>query len=180
MSKPAISRVNLFIALVGGVATAMGITIGRDDAAAPVLVALSLVLALGWYTINRLVRRNLVTDDYLTQMGRLRGVFKRVHPLLGGLLPFEGKVPKGRRLKPSYFLIPNSGGLIEVVLLINAALAGAVAGLLAAYLALDPRVSSGIGVAVAAAAWFALLRYVNWRYRGKVRASDTSARRTAG
>ena len=89
------SRVNLFIALVGGVATAMGITIGRDDAAAPVLVALSLVLALGWYTINRLVRRNLVTDDYLTRWAAFAGSLNGSIRCSAGFCPSRARCPRG-------------------------------------------------------------------------------------
>ena len=121
-------RVNFFISLVTAVigalvafATTQESALEPDIVKAVTLYALLALFLLGFVTLQRLVKRNLVTDEYKRAMDTIRQEFKKGDPELAAYIPFK-------KIKPRK---PGQGGLVEMVSLINSLILAALAAIVA-------------------------------------------------
>jgi hypothetical protein len=131
------SRVNIFLAVAGAVLAALGLSENITNLPATMqaktvtAAALFLVLGFGWFTLIRLIHRNLVTDDYLRKLGRLRCAFVHAHPEVEVWLPFRCQMDReNRKLEWQHMIWPPKAGLVELVCFVNAMTAGGVAAIL--------------------------------------------------
>lgn len=120
-------RVNFFITLVTAVIAALVAlvtsqeeTFKKENAYAIAVYALLALLSFGIITLLRMIRRNQVTDEYKQALGMIRGYFRNWDERLQNYRPFESKARK-----------PGTGGLVDMVALINSLIAGALGALLA-------------------------------------------------
>lgn len=165
-------RVNIFIVVAGAVLAALGLSekvteLPTESQALPVAaLGLILVLGFGWFTLVRLVHRNLNTTDYLNKLERLRCAFVRAHPEVRERLPFPcGKGLKKRKLKWRWMLLPKKAGLVELVCFVNALVGGFLAAVL--LLTVVPSESAAIVACLFATllVWVLQFRFVRARYR---------------
>jgi hypothetical protein len=162
------ARVNIFVAAAGAVLAAIGFTNGPQSALGPAtsFLAICFIVVLGWFTLNRIIRRNLVTDDYLIRISSLRRTFEAHCPELVGKLPFPTNLMTiERRLKLRSFAIPDRGGLAEVTIFINGAVVGALLAIFASWITNYIAVIAGSALGATILAWAGQFVYVNWRYR---------------
>jgi hypothetical protein len=131
------SRVNIFFIASAGLLAAIGLSedvtvfIKEKEAQYAGIFALLLMLIYGWFTLTRLVHRNLVSDSYLRKLGRLRYAFLMQYPQLRDWLPFPAKRDRlNRGLAWSDFVVPAKAGLLEFICLVNALVAGGLVAML--------------------------------------------------
>lgn len=162
-------RVNFFItlttAVIGGLAAIWKVSDGGVD---PKLIGFGLVAVLlfGIITLVRIIRRNLVTDEYLRGLGRIRKYFAdrdpKRDPEIQLFLPYPPYDDKARTKEWKDILSPGTGGLVEMVALVNSFILAALFMLLAHYRPWWVIVPLGlIGFVVA---WFYQFVYVMYRY----------------
>ena len=119
-------RVNFFITLVTAVLAALvALATSKQGLIAanrlPLVVAYALLalLAFGLVTLLRMIRRNQVTDQYKRALDTIREYFKQADPALATYQPFARR--RRRRLL--------TGGLVEMVSLVNSLILAALVGL---------------------------------------------------
>jgi 8-oxo-dGTP pyrophosphatase MutT (NUDIX family) len=121
-------RVNMFIAVSGGVGAALGLLIGKDavfdvEKEVTVIVALIVLLTLGYATLLRVVTRNAASDQYKRRLNRVRQYFlEGPDDVLRHVLPFEPFEPASRR--PASARALGRGGWFETMALVEAVIAG--------------------------------------------------------
>jgi len=150
-------RVSTFLAIAGAVGAALAFGIAKDDGwnpgrrSAPIIVALIVMLVVGVLTLERVVRRNVLADQYKEQLARIRTYFVQKDDPRLRLLPFN---PYAKRERHKAFSI--GGGWFELLAVVDAL----VAGLLGAALVNTGTWLSEIAVCIVsgAATWVAL----NW------------------
>ena len=117
-------RLNFFITLVTAViAGLVALTTGRDegllantDVYMITVYVLFALLIFGIITLQRMIRRNLVTDQYKRAQDQIRNIFRRAYNKeLDDYKPFETGKP--RKL--------GRGGLVEAVAIINSLIVAA-------------------------------------------------------
>ena len=120
-------RVNFFISLVTAVIGALvAFATTKESALDPGLIkaitiyAVLALFLLGLVTLQRLVKRNLVTDGYKRSMDTIREHYKQADGRLTSYAPFP-PIPSRK---------PGQGGLAEMVSLINSLLAAALAAII--------------------------------------------------
>ncbi|MFQ6102202.1 MAG: hypothetical protein ACE5OS_13360 [Anaerolineae bacterium] len=163
-------RVNFLITLVTAVTAGLvtlatskeGDFLQEGDVYLITVCALLALLLIGLVTLLRMIRRNKTTDRYKRAMNMIRGHFRD-----GGLqdyYPFgrdeEGKDKVGTRQQ-------GTGGLVDLVSLINSLIAAALCALLSrsySQLIMVTALSGFAGFAVASIIQF---RYVKRRYEAK-------------
>ena len=164
-------RVNIFLVVAGAVLAALGLSqnvtdLLRKSEALPVAaLALFFIHIFGWFTLIRLVHRNLNTTDYLNKLQRLRCAFVKLHPELGEWLPFPcGTGLEKRELKWRWMLLPEKAGLVELVCFVNAMIGGLLAAVL--LLMVVPSGPAAIVACLFAAllVWVLQFRFVRRRY----------------
>ena len=155
-------RVNTYLAVVGGLAAALTFTTGdsglfKGSTASATVAVLVLMLAFGMITMLRVVKRNKDADDYKRRLARIRRYFVPTKddarlPLLA-FNPFDA--PETRN--PFRFW---KGGWFEIVALMNALTAAALAAVVAhRYRAQwQPVVVIAVAAGAGAAAWYAFNR----------------------
>lgn len=149
-------RVNTYLAVVGGLAAALTFTTGdqglfKASSLSATVAALALMLAFGIITMLRVVRRNKDADDYKRRLARIRRYFVPTkHDARFPLLAFDPfDAPRTR--DPFRFW---TGGWFEIVALLNALTAAALAAVVAHrfYAAWRPVVA--IAAVAGAGAWY--------------------------
>ena len=161
-------RVTFFITLVTAAAGALGFFGDKVDPAFggpwPVLTAGALfaLFLFGIQTMRRVVQRNVSSDGLKLRLDRIRRYFtgrqvRRIRPFLS----YDPDEPTGRDFKP--WPLMGSGGWLDTVVLVNAVLAGAIAGLVT--WKLDQQSRIGITIAGFGASWLALHRAGNRLHR---------------
>lgn len=120
-------RVNVFLGLVASISVASGLAVEAleptsFDVRWIIAAATVLLIPVGWMTLTRLARRNLVTTEYLCKMRKIRTFFADLDPEIAGHLPYPptGRAPERRR--ESRYGIEH-GGLVEIVAFANCGLA---------------------------------------------------------
>lgn len=121
-------RVNVFLAVSGGVAAALGFLIGREavfnvQEQVAVIVALSVLLVLGYGTLLRVLMRNAASDHYKRRLNRVRQYFLQgPDDVRRHVLPFAPFEPTSRR--PASAKALGRGGWFETMALVVALIAG--------------------------------------------------------
>ena len=130
------------------------------------LFGLILVFLFGNATLVRIVRRNLATHDYLRALGRIRGYFTEKHPEIEkGLfyLPYDDQPKRQKTLRDILSL--GTGGLVEMVALVNSLILAALCTL---YARCHPWwMVVSVGVIGFAGAWIYQFLYVMYTYDKK-------------
>jgi ADP-ribose pyrophosphatase YjhB (NUDIX family) len=127
-------RVNVFIAVCGGVGTALGFLVGKDAAfdvekQIAVIVALSVLLLLGYGTLLRVVSRNAASDQYKRKLNRVRQYFLHgPDDVRRYVLPFGPFEPRSRPSASHRGL--GRGGWFETMALLEAVVAGALGAMI--------------------------------------------------
>jgi hypothetical protein len=96
------------------------------DAGLLVGLALSALLALGLVTLQRMLRRNIVTDEYKNAMDQIRKYFKTWDTLIKEYEPFR----KDNKENDPEVREPGRGGLADMVAVINSVVVAGLALLL--------------------------------------------------
>jgi hypothetical protein len=119
-------RAMFFMTLAGATGTALAFLLGKDSALPPeargrlLTGALSILLAVGYLTLLRIVQRNRASDRYKRALNRLRRYF--VHDARRVFLAFDPYEPE-RRVPPSWASL-GKGGWLETIALVEAVVAG--------------------------------------------------------
>jgi hypothetical protein len=130
------SRANIFLAIAGGTCAAIGLTEStRLQSTTPgslvPIVVLPALIVLGCMTLSRLIQRNLMSTKYIVGLSRLRGLMLQREPWLHDLLMFPPEKVEHRKISWPADLLPwRRGGVVEMVSVVNALLAGGTAALL--------------------------------------------------
>lgn len=156
-------RVNFFILLATAVISALAALEKIDSENISLLTAFALLalLSIGIVTLQRMLRRNRVTDEYKEAMKIIRGYFKEWDPRLEMYQPLKG-VSKPRK--------PKTGGLVDLVAVMNSIIVAACCALILARLYSRPSAELfGIGIFVITGfiAWFAQDKYITYYYGRK-------------
>lgn len=174
-------RVNFFItittAVVAGLAAIWKVSDGGFDLTL-IIFGLAAVLLFGIVTVVRIIRRNLVTHEYLRALGRIRRYFTDRDPkilLHLPYLPYDDKPQRTKKWEWADILSLGTGGLVEMVALINSLILGAIGAILGmSFVRCQPwYVFISIGFCTAISAWVAQFGYVVYRYeKGKPKKED--------
>jgi hypothetical protein len=163
-------RLSFFLAIVTAVLGAMALLIDVDRVRAGridplIFVALGAILVLGLLTLARIVRRNLASSAELRAAGRLRRFFVDRDPAITRYLYYGAYDDRPVRARDWRQLLSiGTGGYVETIALINAALAATIA-LLAVIAAGWSMLSRSVLALIAAAlAWTLQFWYVKQRY----------------
>ena len=159
-------RVNFFItlttAVIGALAAIWKISIDGID-----LIFLSFGLAFvflsGIVTLARIIRRNLITHEYLRALGRIRKYFADINPKIQPFLPYppcDDRPQREKKWKDICSL--GTGGLVEMVSLVNSLVVAAIC-MLAGY-GYPWWVFVPFGLLGLVTAWIGQFRYVMYRY----------------
>lgn len=165
-------RVNFFITLTTAVMGALvALSEALDGELDPIFVFFGLVaiLLFGVVTLMRIIRRNLITHEYLRILGRIRRYFADRDPKIQLYLPYPpyDDQPQRKRewkgWKRCYTIFSlGSGGLAEIVALVNSLIVAAFCALLAISFSRWITVLSGlVGFATA---WICQFIYIKDRY----------------
>jgi 8-oxo-dGTP pyrophosphatase MutT (NUDIX family) len=128
-------RAKFFLTLVAGAGAVLAFVLGDrtayqpDQIAWPVVLVLVALLAVGNFVLRRIAKRNKTTDEYKEHLRRMRGWFtpNRHDPRRAWVAFDPFREPEAREF--SYWG-PKTGGWVEMVLLVNAMLAGILVGAL--------------------------------------------------
>lgn len=165
-------RFNFFIALTTAVIGALvAIPKVYDGEVDPIFFffVLVAVFLFGVVTLVRIIRRNMVTDEYLRRLGRIRRYFADRDPKIQLYLPYPPFDDQPQRKKEwkgwkKWYMIFSlgKGGLAEMVALVNSLIVAA----LCVLLAISPsRVIIGLsGLVGFTAAWIVQFIYIKHRY----------------
>ena len=127
-------RVNLFLALTTAViaASVAAATKGSDNTSTTISLlicgGLLAVLLFGIFTLKRIIRRNLDTDDYKRSADRVRKYFVERDANIGPYLPFDPY--EGLKPRETKILALGNGGLERTVALLNSFIAASLVGLI--------------------------------------------------
>lgn len=163
-------RVNFFItittAVVAGLAAIWKVSDGGFDLAL-IIFGLAAVLLFGIVTLVRIIRRNLVTHEYLRALGRIRGYFAKRDRKIRNILPYPPYDDQPQREKKRKDILSlGTGGLVEMVALVNSLILAAIFMLLAR--CRPWWVLVVLGLVGFLAAWIYQFIYVMYRYhKGK-------------
>jgi len=169
-------RVNFFITLTTAIVAALAaVWKVASDTVDPIFFFFGLVLVFlfGAVTLVRIIRRNLVTHEYLRSLGRIRRYFVDMDPKIQLFLPYppcDDRPQRKKEWKDLWRL--GTGGLVEMVSLVNSFI-------LAAIFMLAGRcypwwVVVLFGLIGFVAAWIGQFRYVMYRYeQAKKKISET-------
>lgn len=169
-------RFNFFIALttavIGALVAIPKVFDGEVDTIFFFFVLLAVFL-FGVVTLVRIIRRNLVTDEYLRGLGRIRRYFADRDPKIQLYLAYPpyGEEPQHKKewkgWKKFYTIFSlGKGGLVEMVVLVNSLIAAAFCVLLA----ISPsRLIIGLSLLVSSlagftTAWIVQFIYIKYRY----------------
>lgn len=162
-------RVNFFITLVtAAIAALVGLTTSKQGGlrAADIyfisIFALLALLLFGIVTLLRMIRRNLVSDEYKQAMEMIRSHFRNLDERLQSYRPFT----KGKSLG----LV--TGGLVDMVTLVNSIIAAALAALLG--FSHPGWVIGLLGLIGFIVAWIVQFTYIKYRY-GRARSTKANA-----
>jgi 8-oxo-dGTP pyrophosphatase MutT (NUDIX family) len=160
-------RVTFFMTLAGAAGTALAFLLGEDadvrpDVVHPLVVSvLIIVLTVGYFTIARVVTRNLTSDRFKSSLNRIRRHFldgpddPRV-----AFLAFD---PFKREMRPRpRWTSVGRGGWLETVVLVESVVFGALVAMLVPT-STWPR-DGMLAAAAALIAWVLLLGEANRRY----------------
>jgi len=158
-------RINFFVTLVtAAIAALVALVTGKQGSLRTAEVhfiaifALLTLLAFGIVTLLRMIRRNLVSDEYKQAMAMIRNHFRNLDERLSGYQPLT----RGK----SFALV--TGGLVDMVLLVNSTIVAALVALLASFY---PGWIIGVLVLIGfTAAWIVQLMYVRHCYQKAKRA----------
>jgi hypothetical protein len=159
-------RVNFFILLATAVISALAALEKIDFENTSLLTAFALLalLSIGVVTLQRMLRRNRVTDEYKEALKKIRGYLKEPDPRLETYQPLDG-VSEPRKSK--------TGGLVDLVAVMNSIIVAAFCALFLSRLCSGPGaelVSIALFVSTGFVVWFAQEKYI--AYYGS-RKSDT-------
>ncbi len=159
-------RVNFFITLTTAViGTLAAIWEVANDGIDRIFFFLGLVLVFlfGIVTLVRIIRRNLVTHEYLRALGRIRRYFADTDPAIQRFLPYPPYDDRPQREKKwKDVLSLGTGGLAEMVSLVNSLI---LAGIFALAGQCRPWwVLVLLGFLGFMAAWIGQFWYVMYRY----------------
>jgi 8-oxo-dGTP pyrophosphatase MutT (NUDIX family) len=124
-------RVTIFLTLTAGAGAVLAFVLGDDpyDPAAiswPIVVVLLALLVFGQFVLKRVVTRNLTTDQYKAKLNRIRKWFTpNEHDPRRAWVAFDPFTSLTERSVS--FWGPGKGGWLEILILINSILAGALA-----------------------------------------------------
>lgn len=176
-------RFNFFIALTTAVIGALAAIPKVFDGEVDLIFfffGLVAVFLFGVVTLVRIIRRNLVTDEYLRRLGRIRRYFRDRDPKIQLYLPYPPYDDKPQREKEwngwkrcyTTFSL-EKGGFAEMIALVNSLIVAALCALLAISLS---RLIIGLsGLVGFTAAWIVQFRYIKRRYdnaKEKIKAKD--------
>ncbi len=165
-------RVTFFMTLAGAAGAALAFLLGDDADLRPsvvqplVVCTLMIVWAVGYFTLARVVHRNLASDRYKRALNRMRRYFltgsEDPHVVFLAFDPFKSPI----RQRPSWTSI-GRGGWLETLVLVESLISGALAAVLVPTSTwwLDATVA----VIAAFVSWVLLLREANRRYNMKDR-----------
>jgi hypothetical protein len=171
-------RVTFFLTLTSGIIAVVGFLVRPTDGGIDlhtvgqsrgfIGLVLLIPLLIGWFTFQRIVKRNVTTDEYKLALRALRR--RMVSPQVADTLAnafFGLYKPYEQR---TFWLLPLGAGWLEIVALVNVVLASSIAAM-----ALWPKLtaqswadrSMGIGglLVVAALGWAFQVRSVRQAYR---------------
>ena len=162
-------RVDFFITLTTAVMAALairekGILASGGNVESIVFCALGAVLLLGFVTLVRIIRRNLVSHEYLRAVARIRRYFTdRDQQILRHLYykPYDDRPQRKKDWNELFSL--GTGGLVETVALVNSIIVAAVCALFA--FPCSEWIIGLFGLVGFIAAWIAQFIYVKYRYK---------------
>ncbi len=125
------------------------------------------LLGLGLLALRRTMQRNLVTTEYLNGLRRIRAVYATQAPALVAALPFPPSPKPIPRTHTSYGI--QSGGYLETIAFTNCIFVAVFVGAVTVTLKWGWILSGGVAIAVAAAAWFAQIRWTRRIYASKTK-----------
>lgn len=161
----------LVTAAFGGISVVLQLGRGPAPAVvAAVLASFVLLFLFGLVTLERIVKRNVVTDGYIDALNAIRRYFIETDgsARYRRAFAFYAESPKKRDHFGPFSLRP--GGLAQATAVINAVVAAAAFGFSASLAGLSPECVFGGGAAVAFAAWMVQWALVRHRY-ARARAS---------
>lgn len=123
-------RVTIFLTLSAGAGAVLAFVLGDDNSydtssiSPPIVVVLIALLVFGQFVLMRVAKRNRTTDQYKKRLNRVRRWFtcSKHDPRLEWVAFNPFKAPKERVLS---FGGPRNGGWLEILILINSILGGA-------------------------------------------------------
>lgn len=167
-------RVTSFLTLAAGAAAALGFILGDDgfqlrpSEFAAVAITSCIVLLFGQLTLARLIKRNVVSDEYKEALALVRAWFRERDGTVSNYIYHRPqKPPKDRKAGFREFL---SGGWVETMFVTNSLLGAIFAAATAAALGRECTASKClVPLQVAAAAALAVLVlnvwYADYRYK---------------
>lgn len=154
-------RVTFFITLVTATAGALGFLGDKLEPKFkepwPTLTACALfaLFLFGVQTMQRVVERNVVSDGFKLRLDRIRRYFTGRHlPSFRPFLSYDPDSPKRREFRQ--WPLMGRGGWLETVILVNAVLVGAIAGLMTMSCKVDPPAQIGITIGSFGVSWLVL------------------------
>jgi len=161
-------RVNFFITLTTAVLAALairekGILVSGGKVDLIFFYGLGVLLLFGVVTLARIIRRNLVSHEYLRAVGRIRRYFTdKDQQILRHLYygPYDDRPQRQKEWHQIFSL--GTGGLVETVALVNGLIVAALCALLALPRSLWMGGLSGLVGFIAI--WIVQFIYVKYRY----------------
>jgi hypothetical protein len=129
-------RVNLFLtittAVLGALALKGDLTEAGGDFDALFLFLLLVVFLFGVTTLARMLHRKRVAHEMKAALSTLRAYFCEANPEIVPYLAWKPReVAKLPEIGPLTFIVPGNGGLVDATALLNSAVFGALATMLA-------------------------------------------------
>lgn len=133
-------RVNLFLtittAVLGALALKGDLAEAGNDFDALFLFLLLVVALFGLTTLARMLHRKRIAYQMRTALGAVRAYFCELNPEVVPYLTWKPREPGGRpQIGWLTFLVPGNGGLVDATALLNSAVFGALATMLAVRIA---------------------------------------------
>ena len=184
--QESLGRVNMFLAILSGAVIALALIAQADHfGTAFISIAifmLTVVGVLGVFTVARLISLNRDDFHWVVGMNRLRNAYLNLHPELEqhfftsphddllGVMQSMGVEPVGPRRSDLVYGLTTLPGMVSVIV---AAVAGAIAGLVAAGFGSPPLAIALLGIAGFVLAFAPL---VTWQSRDVRRGSGFTPR----
>lgn len=174
-------RIEFFVSLVTAVIGVSGL-IGASDImnfdiigaenktrmiAIIILISIGTIVPFGFITLERIIRRNLETDEYKAKLDKIRRYFIERDKSIADYVAFDPYIQYSRTKKWSELFSFGVGGFAETIRLINSIISGLFFGILVLAFKVSWEMafySLALSITIALVVWTLQFIYSNHRY----------------